>query len=66
MNRESTFGMPSQRYGRETICGNCIHHQRMEGYDRGWICENDISDFYLDETDYNFGCVDFESKKGKN
>ena len=28
MNRESEFGMPSQRRGREMKCGNCAYHVR--------------------------------------
>jgi hypothetical protein len=60
MNRESEFEMPSQR--RQTRCGNCRHHRRGDGRDGGWICLCDTSDYYLDETDYNHGCVEYEPR----
>lgn len=66
MNRESEFGMPSQRRGREMKCGNCAYHVRGDNKYGGFDCMNDISDFYLDETDYNFGCINFEPKKEQN
>lgn len=64
MNRESDFGMPSQRrHGCETKCGLCVHHKRNDNrYGDGWICLCDTSDYYLDETDYNFGCQEFEKR----
>ena len=63
MNRESSFGMPSQRQGAETICGKCAHHMKGDAsYGEKWLCLCDLSDNYLDETDYNFGCIDFEPR----
>ena len=66
MNRESTFGMPSQRNGRETICGKCSYHRKGDArYGDGWLCLCDTSDYYLDETDYKFGCINFEPRAEK-
>ena len=63
MNRESSFGMPSKRYGRETICGKCANRRRSDArYGDGWICTCDTSDYFLEETPYNHGCIHFEPK----
>ena len=66
MNRESTFGMTSQRNGRETICGKCSHHRKGDARDgAGWLCVCDLSDSFLEETPYNHGCVHFEPRAEK-
>lgn len=65
MNRESEFGMPSQRRGREVKCGTCAHHMRTEDRDGGWECSCDTSDYFLDITDYNFGCIHYEPRVEK-
>ncbi len=65
MNRESDFGMPSQRQGRETKCGNCVSHRRGDSRDGGWICTCDTSGYFLEETDYNFGCIHHEPRAEK-
>ena len=66
MNRESSFGMPSQRNGMEMCCGRCVHHRRGDGrYNEEWICLCDTSSYYLDETRYRDCCGEFEPKGQK-
>lgn len=63
MNRESEFGMPSQRGQRESKCGYCNYHRKGDaGRGEGWMCMCDTSDNYLDETDYNCSCPEFEER----
>lgn len=68
MNRESEFGMPSQRLnlfgyrrGLEMCCGNCKYH-RKEWVDEEWRCLCETSSYHLDETEYNFCCGEFEKR----
>ena len=70
MNRESDFGMPSRRLnlfgfrnGMEMCCGHCRHHRKGDArYGDGWICLCDTSSYYLDETEYNFCCGEYEKR----
>lgn len=61
MNRESEFGMPSQT-DRKTKCGNCASYRRGDSWDGEWICTCDTSDYFLANTDYNFGCIHHEPR----
>ena len=66
MNKETDFGMPSRRFGRnglEMCCGHCRHHRKGDaGFDDGWICLCDTSSYYLDETEYVFCCGEYEKR----
>lgn len=42
------------------ICGKCAWH-RMDP-DDDWYCGNCDSDFYMDYTDYDDACVDYEER----
>ena len=69
MNRESDFGMPSSRLnlfgyrkGLEMCCGHCAYHRKDYERDGEWICQCDISSYYLEPTEYEFCCGDFERR----
>ena len=42
-----------------TCCGTCCWHEYCVGE---WICDNEYSDSYGVETDYNDTCPDWEEK----
>ena len=44
----------------QEMCGKCKWH-RMDP-DDDWYCGNWDSDFYMDYTDYDDGCVDYEER----
>lgn len=41
-------------------CGECAHH--MYGAE-GWTCDNEESEYYGLETEYNDSCVDYEERE---
>ena len=43
------------------ICGECRWHIKGWGKD-DWICGNDASDYYTDQTDYTDTCECFEQR----
>lgn len=40
----------------EENCGNCEYHHKCKELDGAWTCDNENSDQYGLETDYNFSC----------
>ena len=44
------------------ICGNCIWHS-FELHDEDWVCINELSDNFLQWTDYECSCDKFEPRK---
>lgn len=50
----------------EECCGNCKYHVPANPYyeeDGGFICDNQLSDYYCDYTGFDDSCIDFERKE---
>lgn len=43
-------------------CGTCKYHG-YEHTSKGWVCENEESDYFSDWTEYEDGCEEWEGKE---
>lgn len=69
MNRENEYGMPSQRYygtaprrKQGMRCGDCRFRKKDFDGD-GWSCLCDNSEFYLEETPFDFFAMSLKGGK---
>lgn len=47
----------------DSCCGNCKYHRSYHSHGNStWYCDNEVSDNYTIETEYQDECEDFEEK----
>lgn len=48
-------------YDEVNCCGLCKYHKRDNTH--GWYCNNELSMYYTDQTEYKDVCGDFERRE---
>lgn len=46
----------------ECCCGTCKYHG-VNTNDKGWICKNELSEYFSDYTTYEDNCGDYERRR---
>ncbi len=44
---------------KESCCGTCSYHKYT---DDGWVCENNMSEYYTCYTEYTDSCDEWEER----